>query len=63
MWTDRMVAVIANDTEYGLTAGIITEDSGRGFAIARRLRTGIVHVGDQTIDDVTIGGRHGQFPF
>ncbi|SDW74078.1 Acyl-CoA reductase [Amycolatopsis xylanica] len=56
---DDEAITIANDTEYGLTAGIITEDSRRGFAIARRLRTGIVHVGNQTIDDapqVPFGG-------
>ena len=30
---------------------MITEDSRRGLAIARRLRTGIVHVNNQTVDD------------
>jgi acyl-CoA reductase-like NAD-dependent aldehyde dehydrogenase len=41
----------ANDTRYGLVAGIITSDHDRGFALARRLETGIVHVNDQTVHD------------
>jgi acyl-CoA reductase-like NAD-dependent aldehyde dehydrogenase len=41
----------ANRTSYGLTAGILTEDIRKGYAIARRLRTGIVHVNDQSVDD------------
>ncbi|WP_370963751.1 aldehyde dehydrogenase family protein [Amycolatopsis sp. cg9] len=49
--SDDEAVEIANDTEYGLTAGVITENAGRGFALARRLRTGIAHVGNQTIDD------------
>ncbi len=47
---DEAVAV-ANDTEHGLTAGIMTEDPRRGLALAQRIRTGIVHVGNQTVDD------------
>jgi acyl-CoA reductase-like NAD-dependent aldehyde dehydrogenase len=41
----------ANDTRYGLAAGIITSDHDRGVAIARRLEAGIVHVNDQTVHD------------
>ncbi|MFI9380746.1 aldehyde dehydrogenase family protein [Kutzneria sp. NPDC052558] len=48
---DEQAIAIANDTEYGLTAGIITQNAARGLAIARRLQTGIVHVNDQTVDD------------
>ncbi|MFD8047454.1 aldehyde dehydrogenase family protein [Streptomyces chartreusis] len=48
--TDEAVA-LANDTPYGLTAGVITEDLAAGLAVAGRLRTGIVHVNDQSIAD------------
>jgi acyl-CoA reductase-like NAD-dependent aldehyde dehydrogenase len=47
---DAAVA-LANDTAYGLTAGVITENLGRGLEVAARLRTGIVHVNDQPIMD------------
>ncbi|WP_112266892.1 aldehyde dehydrogenase family protein [Lentzea terrae] len=56
---DDEAVAIANNTEHGLTAGILTEDSRRGLALARRIRTGIVHVGNQTVDDapqVPFGG-------
>lgn len=42
---------LANDTPYGLTAGVITEDLAAGLDIARRIRTGIIHVNDQSIAD------------
>ncbi|HEX4791994.1 MAG TPA: aldehyde dehydrogenase [Actinospica sp.] len=47
---DEAVA-LANDTAHGLTAGVITENLARGLAVAARLRTGIVHVNDQSIAD------------
>lgn len=42
---------LANDTKYGLTAGVIAEDLRAGLKVARQLRTGIVHVNDQPVND------------
>ncbi|MCP5100234.1 MAG: aldehyde dehydrogenase family protein, partial [Chloroflexi bacterium] len=36
---------LANDTRYGLSAGILTNDMQRGMTAARRIRAGSVHVG------------------
>jgi benzaldehyde dehydrogenase (NAD) len=47
---DEAVAA-ANDTEYGLVAAVQTGSVDRGLDLARRLRTGIVHVNDQTLNN------------
>ena len=41
----------ANATPYGLSAGILTRDTDRGFALAQQLESGIVHVNDQPVGD------------
>jgi benzaldehyde dehydrogenase (NAD) len=46
---DDEAVALANATSYGLTAAVYTADSERGNALARRLRSGAVHVGDQTV--------------
>jgi acyl-CoA reductase-like NAD-dependent aldehyde dehydrogenase len=48
---DDEAVALANATAQGLTAGVITENLARGLAVAGRLRTGIVHVNDQSIAD------------
>lgn len=47
---DEAIAV-ANDTEYGLVAAVQTGSLNRGHEIARRLKTGIVHINDQTLNN------------
>ncbi|MCW5653379.1 benzaldehyde dehydrogenase [Hydrogenophaga sp.] len=58
--TDDEAVALANDTEYGLSAGIHTANVGRGMALAERLHVGLVHVNDQTVNDdgtMPMGGR------
>jgi aldehyde dehydrogenase (NAD+) len=47
---DEAVAV-ANESEYGLSAGIITRDEEKGLAVARRLQTGMAHVNCSSVND------------
>ena len=50
---------LANETEYGLSTGIYAGDVEHGRRIADQVRTGLVHVGDQTVNDdpaVPFGG-------
>lgn len=50
---------VANDSEYGLSAGIITRDEAKGLAVANRLQTGMAHINDSSVNDephVPFGG-------
>ncbi len=48
---------IANDTTYGLGGAVSSSDPARARAVARRLRTGMVHVNGAPIQvDVPFGG-------
>ena len=42
---------VANDSEYGLSAGVITRNEQAGMEIARRLDTGMVHINDSSVND------------
>jgi aldehyde dehydrogenase (NAD+) len=50
---------IANDTSYGLSAGVITNDLQKAMDLALRLEAGMVHINDTTVSDephVPFGG-------
>lgn len=49
--TDEQALEMANDTQYGLTASIVTTDLIRGEVLAERVNAGMVHVNDSTIHD------------
>lgn len=57
--TDAQAVAMANDSEYGLSAGVITSDENRGLAIAHQLETGMCHINCSSLNDephVPFGG-------
>jgi acyl-CoA reductase-like NAD-dependent aldehyde dehydrogenase len=42
---------MANDTEYGLTGGVISRDLNAALDVVSRVRSGIIHINDQGIGD------------
>jgi acyl-CoA reductase-like NAD-dependent aldehyde dehydrogenase len=49
--SDDEAVKLANDTEYGLSSAIFTEDLRRAFRIARQLESGAVHINSMTVHD------------
>jgi len=57
--TDDEAVALVNSSPYGLAAAIHTRQVQRGQAMAQRLRTGMVHINDQTVNNefhVPFGG-------
>jgi acyl-CoA reductase-like NAD-dependent aldehyde dehydrogenase len=42
---------LANDTDYGLTAAIFSEDLQRAFRLSENLESGAVHINSMTVHD------------
>ncbi|MCX7169440.1 MAG: benzaldehyde dehydrogenase [Proteobacteria bacterium] len=56
---DEAVA-LANQTEYGLSLGVISASTSRALTLAGRIPTGLLHINDQTVADephIPFGGR------
>ncbi|MGH9559792.1 MAG: benzaldehyde dehydrogenase [Bryobacteraceae bacterium] len=56
---DEHALALANSTGYGLAAAIQTGSLDRGLHLARRIKAGMVHINDQTVNDhpgVPMGG-------
>jgi benzaldehyde dehydrogenase (NAD) len=49
--TDDEAVELANSSAYGLAAGVYSRSIARGLSVANRIRAGMVHVNDQTIND------------
>jgi acyl-CoA reductase-like NAD-dependent aldehyde dehydrogenase/ABC-type branched-subunit amino acid transport system ATPase component len=58
--TDEEAIALNNATEYGLSVGVITQSMERALNFTSKLKTGIIHINDQTVADepwVPFGGR------
>ena len=58
--SDDEAVALANDSPYGLVAGVHAGSLARAKAVGERLRAGMVHVNDQTVNDEVVapfGGR------
>ena len=58
--TDEEAIALNNATEYGLSVGVITQSMERAMNFTSKLKTGIIHINDQTVADepwVPFGGR------
>jgi benzaldehyde dehydrogenase (NAD) len=42
---------VANDTEYGLSSAVFSEDADAALDVASRLETGMCHINDTTVHD------------
>ena len=49
--TDAEAIALANDTEYGLSAAVLSKDLGRAMAMGEELHAGLIHINDQTVND------------
>lgn len=52
--TDEEAVRLANQTEFGLSAAIISKSVGRAMAIGEQLRVGLLHINDQTVNDEVV---------
>jgi benzaldehyde dehydrogenase (NAD) len=46
---DAEAVALANATEYGLTAAVVSADLGRAQRVADGIHSGVVHINDQTV--------------
>ncbi|CAN9128161.1 unnamed protein product [Alternaria alternata] len=49
--SDEEAIEIANDTDYGLSGAVFTENLGRGLRIAKQIESGAIHINSMTVHD------------
>ncbi len=66
--SDEEAIRVANDTEYGLSSSVFSQNIQRALAVAERLETGMCHINGSTVQDeaqIPFGGvkasGHGRF--
>ena len=52
--SDDEAVALANDSDYGLSMGIVSSNVGRALQLGERLHTGLLHINDQTVNDEVI---------
>ena len=58
--SDDEAVALANRTDYGLAAAVMSRSTSRALAIGKRLKVGLLHINDQTVagdPHVPYGGR------
>ena len=58
--SDDEAVELANRTDYGLVAAVMSRSTGRALALGKRLRVGLLHINEQTVIgglNVPFGGR------
>lgn len=48
--SEEEALALANDTEYGLSSAVFTQDAAKGMAFARAIESGMTHVNDTTVN-------------
>lgn len=51
---DEQAIALANEGDYGLSAGIISSNIGRAIELGNQLKVGLLHINDQTVNDETV---------
>ncbi|KAH7092570.1 aldehyde dehydrogenase domain-containing protein [Paraphoma chrysanthemicola] len=49
--SDDEAVAIANDTDYGLSAAVFSQDLGRALRVAKQIESGAVHINSMTVHD------------
>lgn len=51
---DAEAVKLANQTDYGLSAAVLSRNVSRALALGEQLHTGLLHINDQTVNDEVV---------
>ena len=58
---DEEAIEIANDTQYGLSGAVFTENLGRGLKIAKEIDSGAIHINSMSVQYAFVSMKGGRF--